>query len=291
MIRLDCERAIRCRVADLARRSPPTGPPSCVLQKWYAKCDFVASRLVCGLLRRLILVSRAPPSPDPSSRSIPQGDQSVTHQRVSAAKKPAATKPAAKKTATSSSPPSAPLPRRPPPARPHPPSSVVKRTPRQEAVGGETDKAVANFPGLRPLDVAAGDPLVGVIKASAARANADLKLLKPGIAKKIATAVTRSPTASTTSSSRSMSSDGFGHIDQHEQERSDREPRGRRSPPERPRKPRSVEQRRLPRRCASRRVEPGQHEADIPNLRVLGKFHSRRSRAPSSRRSRAAART
>jgi fumarate hydratase class II len=61
-------------------------------------------------------------------------------------------------------------------------------SPTKKLWGGETDKAVANFPvSGRPMPL----PVIrwlGEIKAAAARANGELGLLKPGIAKKIAKA-------------------------------------------------------------------------------------------------------
>ena len=81
----------------------------------------------------------------------------------------------------------------------------VQETPT-ELWGGETTKAVANFPvsGERvPLPVVRW---LGRIKGTAARVNAELGLLDGELAEKIAAAATRSPTASTTRSSRSTSS-------------------------------------------------------------------------------------
>ena len=76
----------------------------------------------------------------------------------------------------------------------------------RELWGGETRKAVANFP-------VSGEPIpvpvarwLGRIKAAAARANADLGLLDADKAERIAPPATRSPRASTTTSSRSTSS-------------------------------------------------------------------------------------
>ncbi len=54
--------------------------------------------------------------------------------------------------------------------------------------GGETDKAIGNFPVSGepiPVDVARW---LGRIKAAAARVNAELGLLDPGVAERIATA-------------------------------------------------------------------------------------------------------
>ena len=59
---------------------------------------------------------------------------------------------------------------------------------RQELWGGETAKAVANFPvSGEPIPVAVAHWL-GRIKAAAARANADLGLLDPDVARRIAAA-------------------------------------------------------------------------------------------------------
>jgi fumarate hydratase class II len=77
------------------------------------------------------------------------------------------------------------------PAKRPTPSATTK--PARKALGkklwgGETDKAVANFPvsgRTMPLPVVRQ---LGLIKASAARANKDLGLLKPGVAKRIAEA-------------------------------------------------------------------------------------------------------
>ncbi|MGB0873060.1 MAG: class II fumarate hydratase [Solirubrobacterales bacterium] len=98
--------------------------------------------------------------------------------KKSSAKKPASRKPASKRTASKTT-----------AARKGTSTvSVVKRTRGKKLWGGETDKAVANFPvsgHSMPLPVVRW---LGEIKAAAARANADLGLLKPGIAKKIAAA-------------------------------------------------------------------------------------------------------
>ena len=72
--------------------------------------------------------------------------------------------------------------------------------------GGETTKAVANFPvsGERvPVGVVRW---LAAIKGAAARVNADLGKLDPELAERIATAADASPPASTTTSSRSTSS-------------------------------------------------------------------------------------
>jgi fumarate hydratase class II len=102
-----------------------------------------------------------------------------------AAKKPAAKKSPAKKPAAKSSTATKTTAAR--------KSSTSASKPARKPVGkklwgGETDKAVANFP-------VSGHPMplpvvrqLGLIKASAARANKDLGLLKPGIANKIAAA-------------------------------------------------------------------------------------------------------
>ena len=59
---------------------------------------------------------------------------------------------------------------------------------RQELWGGETAKAVENFPvSGEPISVAVAHWL-GRIKAAAARANADLGLLDPDVAQRIAAA-------------------------------------------------------------------------------------------------------
>ena len=75
-----------------------------------------------------------------------------------------------------------------------------------ELWGGETRKAVENFP-------VSGEPIppavvhwLGRIKAAAARANADLGLLDADLATRIAEAADQSRPASTTTSSRSTSS-------------------------------------------------------------------------------------
>ena len=72
--------------------------------------------------------------------------------------------------------------------------------------GGETAKAVENFP-------VSGQPVpapvvrwLGRIKAAAARVNAELGMLDAELAERIAEPATRSPPASTTTSSRSTSS-------------------------------------------------------------------------------------
>ena len=75
-----------------------------------------------------------------------------------------------------------------------------------ELWGGETRKAVENFPvSGEPIPVAVVHWL-GRIKAAAARVNAELGLLDAAIAERIAAAADRSPPASTTTSSRSTSS-------------------------------------------------------------------------------------
>ena len=72
--------------------------------------------------------------------------------------------------------------------------------------GGETDKAIDNFPvSGEPIPVAVAHWL-GRIKAAAARVNADLGLLDADVAERIALAGTASPGASSTISSPSTSS-------------------------------------------------------------------------------------
>jgi fumarate hydratase class II len=105
----------------------------------------------------------------------------VPPAKTSAAKKPAAKKAPAKKPATAA---------KAAPARRTKSSTTrpARKPIGKKLWGGETEKAVANFPvsgRTMPLPVIRQ---LGLIKASAARANADLKLLKPGIAKKIAAA-------------------------------------------------------------------------------------------------------
>ena len=76
----------------------------------------------------------------------------------------------------------------------------------QELWGAETSKAVENFPVSGERVPAPVVRWLGRIKAEAARVNAELGLLDADIAERIAGRATRSPPASTTTSSRSTSS-------------------------------------------------------------------------------------
>ena len=82
----------------------------------------------------------------------------------------------------------------------------VSDTAPKELWGGETAKAVENFPvsgETMPVPVVRW---LGRIKAAAARVNTELGLLDPELAERIAAAADRSPRASSTTSSRSTSS-------------------------------------------------------------------------------------
>ena len=121
----------------------------------------------------------------------------------------------------------------------------VQETPT-ELWGGETTKAVANFPvsGERvPLPVVRW---LGRIKGTAARANAELGLLDAELAEQIAAAGDEiaDGQARRAVPDRRLP-DRLGHVLEHERQRGHREPRRRRAP-ERPREHGPVVQRRLP---------------------------------------------
>ena len=83
----------------------------------------------------------------------------------------------------------------------------MSETAPQELWGAETTKAVANFPvSGEPMPAAVVVRWLGRIKAAAARVNAELGLLDPDLAERIASAATASPPESSTTSSRSTSS-------------------------------------------------------------------------------------
>ncbi len=83
---------------------------------------------------------------------------------------------------------------------------MAEITREHELWGGETRKAVENFPVSGEPSRPAVIHWLGRIKAAAARVNAELGLLDADIAERIAAAGRRVAPASTTTSSRSMSS-------------------------------------------------------------------------------------
>ena len=113
--------------------------------------------------------------------------------------------------------------------------------------GGETDKAVANFPVSGEPIPAAVAHWLGRIKAAAARANADLELLDAEMAGRIAAAADRVAAGEVDDQFPiDVFQTGSGAELEHERERGDREPRRRRRARERSRQHGPVLQRRLP---------------------------------------------
>ena len=102
---------------------------------------------------------------------------------------------------------------------------------RRELWGGETTKAVANFPvSGEPIPVAVAHWL-GRIKAAAARANADLGLLDADLAQRIAAAGDRIAAGEFDDQFPiDVFQTGSGHELEHERERGHRLPRRRRRP-------------------------------------------------------------
>jgi len=82
---------------------------------------------------------------------------------------------------------------------------VSETASREQLWGGETEKAIGNFPVSGESIPAAVAHWLGRIKAAAARVNADLGLLDPELAERIA-AADGSLRGSSTTSSRSTSS-------------------------------------------------------------------------------------
>ncbi len=116
-----------------------------------------------------------------------------------------------------------------------------------ELWGEETRKAIANFPvSGQPIPVSVVRWL-GRIKSAAARANAELGLLDPEIAERIAAAGDAIAAGEHDDQFPiDVFQTGLRHLVAHERQRGDREPRGRGGPPERPREHGPVVQRRLP---------------------------------------------
>ncbi len=100
---------------------------------------------------------------------------------------------------------------------------------QQQLWGGETTKAVANFPISGEGVPAPVIRWLGRIKAAAARVNADLGLLDPTLAERIRRrGGSRSPPANSTTNSRSTSSRLVAQdVFEHERQRGDRKPRRR----------------------------------------------------------------
>ena len=141
---------------------------------------------------------------------------------------------------------------------------------RQELWGGETPKAVANFPvSGEPIPVAVAHWL-GRIKAAAARVNAELGLLDADMARADRRGRRpRSRPASSTTSSRSTSSRPARDELEHERERGDRDARRRGRPRERPREHGPVVERRLPLGGAPRRARRASCDDLLPALEQL----------------------
>ena len=128
----------------------------------------------------------------------------------------------------------------------------------QQLWGGETAKAVENFPvsGERvPVSVVRW---LAAIKGAAARVNADLGKLDPELAERIAAGGRRDRRrrARRPVPDRRLP-DRLGHVDEHERQRGHREPRRRGRAPQRPREHGPVLQRRVPERRPPRRARRG----------------------------------
>ena len=113
--------------------------------------------------------------------------------------------------------------------------------------GGETTKAVENFPVSGERVPVAVVRWLGRIKGAAARANADLGLLDAELAERIAAAGDEiaARRARRPVPDRRLP-DRLGHLVEHERQRGHREPRRRGRPRQRPRQHGPVVQRRLP---------------------------------------------
>ncbi len=156
--------------------------------------------------------------------------------------------------------------------------SEVRASEDEKLWGGETDKAVANFP-------VSGHPIpapvvhwLGRIKAAAARTNAELGLLDSAHAERIAaagdavgTGRARRPVP------RRRVPDRLRHLVEHERQRGDRQPRRRRRPPQRSRQHGPVVQRRLSLGGPSRRPRRGD-ERPAPRPRGAGRRPRREGR-------------
>ena len=148
-------------------------------------------------------------------------------------------------------------------------SAVVSGTAeRQELWGGETAKAVANFPVSGEPIPAAVAHWLGRIKAAAARANADLGLLDPDLAQRIAAAGDRIAAGELDDQFPiDVFQTGLGDELEHERERGDRRARRRGRPPERPRQHGPVVERRLP-VCRPPRGARSRGERPAPGARA-----------------------
>ena len=125
--------------------------------------------------------------------------------------------------------------------------SMEATTLTEQLWGGETTKAVENFPvsGERvPVPVVRW---LGRLKAAAARVNGELGGLDPALAERIADGRRRGRRrrARRPVPDRRLP-DRLRHLLEHERQRGDRQPRRRRGPPQRPRQHGPVLQRRLP---------------------------------------------
>ena len=148
-----------------------------------------------------------------------------------------------------------------------------------ELWGGETRKAVDNFPvsGERvPVHVVRW---LGRIKGAAARANAELGLLdeRPRQADRRGRRRDRRGQARRPVPDRRLP-DRLGHLVEHERQRGDRQPRRRGRPPQRPREHGAVVQRRLPERRPPRRARPGDQRAAAGARAARGLAAARRPR-------------
>ena len=130
--------------------------------------------------------------------------------------------------------------------------------PTEQLWGGETAKAVANFPVSGERVPVAVVRWLGRIKGAAARANAELGLLDAALAERIAAAgrPDRPRRARRPVPDRRLP-DRLGHVVEHERERGDRDARRRGRASQRPREHGPVLQRRVPVRGPPRRARRG----------------------------------
>ena len=124
--------------------------------------------------------------------------------------------------------------------------------------GGETRKAIENFP-------ISGEPVpisvihwLARIKGAAAAVNAELGLLRPALARRIEKAAAAVAAGEHDDQFPiDVFQTGSGHVVEHERQRGHRGARRRGRAPQRPRQPRAVLQRRLPVGRAPRRARAG----------------------------------
>ena len=112
--------------------------------------------------------------------------------------------------------------------------------------GGETTKAVDNFPVSGETVPVPVVHWLARIKGASARVNAELGLLDADRAKKIAEAADQVANGASTTSSRSTCSRRVRDLDEHERQRGDREPRRQGRASQRRRQHGPVVKRRVP---------------------------------------------